>query len=75
MKELLKKEDVTAEELDKKVGEFSDSLQKIGQAAYQAQKPPEGAENASKATEEAKGEKKAGDTKEEPKVEEGEVVE
>ena len=76
MKELLVKEDITHGELDKKVGEFSDSLQKIGQAAYKAQTPPEGVANAGDATEETKAEEKNEDgTKKEPKVEEGEVVE
>lgn len=76
MKELLENKDITHEELDKKVGEFSDSLQKIGQAAYQSQTTPEGAANTGDATEEAKAEEKNEDgTKKEPKVEEGEVVE
>ena len=75
MNELLKKEDVTVEELDKKVGELSDTLQKIGQAAYQAQQPSEGTANAGEATEDTKDKEKVDDAKEEPKVEEGEVVE
>jgi|GEM_PF-6656858 len=75
LKELLKKEAVTPEELDKKVDELSESLQKVGQAAYQAQKPSEGAENDGTESGTAGDEKKKASTKDEPEIEEGEVVE
>ncbi len=72
VKELVEKEESTAQEIDTKVGELSESLQKIGQAAYQQQQqnpeqPAEGQESG-ESTEEKKDEKKKD-------VEEGEVVE
>ena len=64
LKEMLKNEDVTADELDTKIGEVTETLQKIGEAMnkQQSQEPPQEA-----GKEEVKEEK--------PKdVEEGEVV-
>ncbi|HRN70663.1 MAG TPA: hypothetical protein PLS49_05770, partial [Candidatus Woesebacteria bacterium] len=69
-KELAAKEDVDAKELDTKVGELSESLQKIGQAAYQQQAGQSGQEQA-EGTEEKTDEKK----EDQKDVEEGEVVE
>lgn len=69
MKELLGKDDLTPEDLDKKVGELSESLQKIGQAAYQKDKPSEDV------AKEAQEEKKDDNKKNDADVEEGEVVE
>ncbi len=70
VKDLAAKEDVDAAELDKKVGELSESLQKIGQAAYQQQAEQPGNESAQ--GEEAKSDEKKDNKKD---VEEGEVVE
>jgi len=70
LKDLTEKEGVTPEELDGKVGELSESLQKIGKAAYQSQTPPN---EEGKTEEEAPSENKEDEKKE--TVEEGEVVE
>ncbi|MDP4011672.1 MAG: molecular chaperone DnaK [Candidatus Roizmanbacteria bacterium] len=70
LKDLTEKEGVTPEELDGKVGELSESLQKIGKAAYQSQTPPN---EEGKTEEEAPSENKEDKKKE--TVEEGEVVE
>ncbi len=72
VKELVEKEESTAQEIDTKVGELSESLQKIGQAAYQQQQQnpeqPADGQEAGDSTEEKKDDKKKD-------VEEGEVVE
>lgn len=70
VKDLMAKEDVDAKELDTKVGELSESLQKIGQAAYQQQPQENASENQN--TEGEASEEKKDDKKD---VEEGEVVE
>jgi molecular chaperone DnaK len=67
LKELTEKEDSSAEEIDRKVGELSDSLQKIGQAAYAQQS------STTPGTEEEK--KDESEKKDDKNVEEGEVVE
>ncbi len=77
LKDLIAKEDSSAEEIDKKVGELSEHLQKIGQAAYQQQQGQQGAPNGPatdqpSSSEEPKDEGKKDDKKD---VEEGEVVE
>ena len=71
---MMAKEDIAAEELDKKVGELSEALQKIGQAAYQSQQgqPQQGAPSEGKPSDEKKDN---GEKKDKKDVEEGEVVE
>jgi len=73
LKELIGKEHISSEDLDKKVGELSDSLQKIGQAAYQkSQSAPDSQEPKTK----DENKKKEGESNTKDKdVEEGEVVE
>ena len=76
LKELIEKDDVDPAQVDQKIGEVSESMQKIGQAAYSASSQPagnkeQGAEETAK--EEKKTEEKKNDTNE--GVEEGEVVE
>jgi len=74
VKDMMAKEDIAAEELDKKVGELSEALQKIGQAAYQSQQgqPQQGAPSEGKPSDEKKDN---GEKKDKKDVEEGEVVE
>ncbi|MFA9288922.1 MAG: molecular chaperone DnaK [Weeksellaceae bacterium] len=72
LKDLMAKEDVDPAELDGKVGELSDSLQKIGAAAYQQQQT-EGQPTGDTASE--AGDEKKDDKEKDGKVEEGEVVE
>lgn len=66
LKELVAKEDSTAEEIDKKAEELSTTLQQIGQAAYSA---------AAEATGKTEEKKEEGEKKKNGDVEEGEVVE
>ena len=68
LKDLVAKEDSTAEEIDKKAEELSTTLQQIGQAAYQNQQSGQ-AESSEKKEKDKKDDEKKGD------VEEGEVVE
>lgn len=71
VKEMAEKEDVDPAELDKKVGELSESLQKIGQAAYQQQQ-----QAGQPGQEQTDGGGQTTDEKKDKKdVEEGEVVE
>jgi len=68
LKDLVAKEDSSAEEIDKKAEELSTTIQQIGQAAYQNQQSGQ-AESSEKKEEDKKDDEKKGD------VEEGEVVE
>lgn len=87
VKELTEKEESTAQEIDTKVGELSESLQKIGQAAYQQQSDSAQGATSDNATSEGQTDDETGsdsanatsdkEKKDEKKkdVEEGEVVE
>jgi len=73
LKDMMAKEDVSGEDLDKKTGELSETLQKIGQAAYQNQPGPaeQGAPSEDKPSDD---QKVNGEKKDKKDVEEGEVV-
>ena len=85
LKDMMAKEDVSGEDLDKKTGELSETLQKIGQAAYQNQpgQPEQGAsaDGSTKSAGEpgqsgqSEDQKVNGEKKDKKDVEEGEVVE
>ena len=84
LKDMMAKEDISAEDLDKKTGELSETLQKIGQAAYQSQPSSSqgaSADGSTKSTggpgqsESSEDQKVNGEKKDKKDVEEGEVVE